>query len=225
MGLSRKSIFIVLLFLGLPSVAMAESVSFMVLGVIASDRPEEGVALLKFKSDNRVKAIKSGATIDGTTTLSLVERKYVEVQIKDKPYRIRVGSDVPRTFSPAAPADIGPISTTDGVERAGNEFRVNAALKENLVGENLGKVLMQAASEPYVENGIVRGFRLWDIEQGSIYQHAGFVNGDLITHINGMPLNDAGNAIKTLNSLRKATVAEVTFKRGGIEQNLTIRVQ
>ena len=56
---------------------------------------------------------------------------------------------------------------------------------------------------------LVSNLKLWDIEKDSIYEKAGFVDGDLITHINGTPLTGAGNAIKTLKSLRNAIDVEL----------------
>ena len=63
---------------------------------------------------------------------------------------------------------------------------------------------MQAAAVPYTKNGKLIGFKLLEIDEGSIYNVAGIQNGDVITHINDLPINDAGAAIRALTKLKKA---------------------
>lgn len=209
-----------------PEIVVASTVpdiEFIILGVIASDSQHKGIALVKSKKTGKVTAYKVGARLEKRTYLTRVKRKHVEIKINNQPYKLIVGADVPTSIESKKGQRLATTSS-GGIERSGDTLRVTASYKKHLIEENLSNVLMQAATEPYIENGQVVGFRLWEIDKGSIYEKAGFENGDIITHINGLPLNDAGAAIRTLNRLKKANNAEVTFRRGGVERNLKIEI-
>ncbi len=201
-----------------------EELEFMVLGVIASTKTNAGFALLKHKTTGKVLTLKEGSEVDKKIQILKVERQLVRFKKGDKEFVVDVGSDVPQSKSSVAGAP-KPVNLGNGLEKNGDELRVTSALKEKLVNEDLQTVLMQAAVEPFLENGAVKGFKIWDIEPNSIYEKAGLQNGDLITHINGIALKDAASAINTLKNLKNATEVDVTFVNGGAEKTLKIVVQ
>lgn len=223
-----KTILKGLLFLALMSwehISLAEerSIEYFVLGVITSSEDKGAVALLKHKPTGKVSAQKVGAKL-GSIKLFEIHRKFVLFEKNNEKLKVMVGSDDPTKYE-AQPKKPSSLNLAEGMQKSGNELRVQSALKEKLLTQDLPNILMQAAAEPYVKDGSILGFKLWEIEKNSIYEQAGFVDGDLITHINGMPLTGAGNAIKTLKSLRNAADVEITYITKGIEKNLMILVQ
>ena len=152
-----------------------------------------------------------------------IHRKFVLFSQDKNVFKVMVGTDDPLDYKVKKVAP--PVSISKGLDKSEGELRIQSALKEKLVNEDLSKVLMQAATEPFIQDGSILGFKIWDIEPESIYEKAGFKNGDLITHINGNPLTDAGNAIKTLRSLRDSTDVNITYQTRGQEKNLRILVQ
>lgn len=202
--------------------------SYVVLGVIASNAHQKGVALIKNRTNEKVSAVKVGDKVTGDIKLVEVKVKYIVMEQHGNQYKIEVGADIPNNIQDAARINDLPIAardvipSTEGLEKNGNTLKVNASLKEHIVGANLNKVLMQAATQPYMQDGKLKGFALWDIDEGSIYQIAGFQNGDIITHINGQQISDAGVAIRLLQGLKNATEADVQFLRGNSEQSLKI---
>ena len=209
----------------------AYGIDYYVLGVITSSEDQNAVALLKHKPTRKVAAFRLGDAV-GSMTLKEVALKHIILEQNKKTYKVMVGTDEPIDNSPAIEKNEPYVSSgassaemLSSTEKVGSELRVQEAFKEKLVNEDLTTVLMQAAAEPYLEDGSVVGFKLWEIEKDSIYDRAGFVDGDLITHINGTPLNGAGNAIKTLRSLRNANDVEITYVHKGSEKNLKILIQ
>ena len=58
------------------------------------------------------------------------------------------------------------LTNAQGIERRGDTLKVSRQLKDTLAsGEGLNKILMQAATIPYVENGKLIGFRLLEIDR------------------------------------------------------------
>ena len=75
---------------------------------------------------------------------------------------------------------------------------------------------MQATAIPQYDGNAIKGFSLTEIIPGSIFEHAGFREYDLVTAINGMPLNNIGATVKLLQGLKNAGSVEIAVVRGGI---------
>ncbi|MBF0441816.1 MAG: PDZ domain-containing protein, partial [Oligoflexales bacterium] len=210
---------------------VSASLNFIVLGVITSEDKSGGVALVKNKATGKVSAHKVGKYIDKQTLLQKVSRRHVTILVDGtQAYRLEVGAEVPVSISPnssqGAPSIAGTgVVKEDGFERVGGNVKVTTSYKDSLINDKLSQVLMQAATEPFVKDGKIIGFSLWDIEKNSIFEKMGLINGDVVTHINNQPLNDAGIAIRTLNQLKNTTNAVITYIRGGKEQTLNVEVQ
>ena len=199
---------------------------YKVLGVIASSESRQGVALLKHVKSGRVSALKEGQEVSKNLEIKKVSRKTVYFKWNGSDYSMRVGDEAPTLSSqekniPSVAKDLRNIV---GIERRGDVLMVSHSLKENLVGSGLNEILMQAAAVPHMEEGRMIGFKILEIEEGSIYEVAGLVDGDVITHINERPLNDAGVAIKTLQLLKDSSSASFGFIRNGQKQELRIQI-
>jgi type II secretion system protein C len=200
--------------------------NFLVLGVIASSKGREGVALLKDMNSQKTFAVREGTAFCTTCTLSLVGRKYIDVTINTKVYKLKVGDDTASAIADAANRMDYMVSNAEKeIRKDGNTVEVSSAYKEHLINADLSKILMQAAAVPQYENGRLKGFQLWDIEPQSVFEMAGLKDGDLITSINGAAITDVGMTIRQLNSLRNAPEATFNFVRNGTAQELKIVVQ
>lgn len=221
----RAVIFIMISLLSSISLAAPSQIDYLVLGVITSTEKGQGVALLKHSKSGKVMAYKNQSELKGGLKIVEVGRKHVLFEKDKELLKVFVGSDEPQKYQkdPAPKLDLA--KSSEGLERVGDHLRIQHRLKEKLLNEDLSTVLMQAATEPFVKDGMIQGFVLWEIEPDSIYDLAGLRNGDLITHINGMPLTDAGNAIQTLKSLKDAKEVDVTYVTAGAEKNLKISVE
>ncbi len=212
---------LLLLFLPFSSPALAIETGakgIEILGVIASGSEGQGIALVKIDGSPGTKAIRVGEHLDPDTKLTRVNRDFVDLLIKGKESKVRVGeSFVPSRF--AAPVAEGGIEKADG-----NKVKMTAAYRDLVTKTQLSKVLMQAAAVPYYVQGTLTGFRLWDIDADSVYDRVGFKNGDLITAINGNRLSDVGMAIRMLQGMRNEPRAEFTFMRNGEEQTIELVV-
>jgi len=76
------------------------------------------------------------------------------------------------------------------------------AYRDNLIGNELQKILMQATALPYFEEEKIVGFQLTQIDKDSIFSKGGFENNDVITNVNGLELNSISGAVKLLKSLK-----------------------
>lgn len=227
---SRRALPTKVLLLGLALAIWAQATTkeldFIVLGVIASNQPNQGFALLKEKSTGKVLTKKEGSALTNDLVLTKVATRFVNFTLAGKSFRVAVGSDMPENSTTAEETASSLLPLDQDLRKVGDELRVDSRLKNELIGPGLQKVLMQAAVEIKLTNGEVQGFVISEIEPGSIYEKAGFKNGDLITHINDIPLKDAASAVTTLTRLKSETSVSIKYKAGGVEpKNLQIVVE
>jgi type II secretion system protein C len=216
---------ILLSFLFGASLAQGNPFDYNVLGVIASSQNQKGVALIKQKTSGRVAAFREGQDIVAGCRIEKIFRKTVTFSYNSKFYELSVGDETPVEVKASAQSSVAEnLVHAEGIERQGNTLKVTRSLKDNLVGENLNKILMQAAAVPHVENGRLTGFQLLEIDQGSIFDIAGLKNGDIITHINEQPINDAALAIKALSQLKAANSATFSYIRNRKPMELVIQI-
>lgn len=221
-----------------PALATADLVDadgLLVLGVIASGEATDGVVLVKDQSTGRTFAVRVGQDVARDAKVRRVTREFVYIDWRGETLKIRVGEQVAQNRDSAYISGNADRRTSQyqlpggknqgGIERRGNEVHLSESLRDHVVKHDLSKVLMQAAAVPYYAGGRLQGFRLWDIEPGSLYEQAGFINGDIITAINGRPLTDVGLTMQVLQSLKSEPRAEVTLTRQGVEQTLRIVVR
>jgi general secretion pathway protein C len=96
--------------------------------------------------------------------------------------------------------------------------------RDKIVKEDLSQILMQASAIPHMENGAIVGFKLLQIDEGSIYSKAGLKDDDVITSINGTDLTSAAGAVSLLRSLKGANKLDVEMLRGGGKESISIQV-
>lgn len=90
---------------------------------------------------------------------------------------------------------------------------------------NISQLMMQARAVPNLVNGKPDGFRIVEIQPGSLYQEVGLMPGDVIESINGMTMSDPQNFMKALSTLGTATQVNLDLVRNGTPQTFSYQVQ
>jgi general secretion pathway protein C len=111
-------------------------------------------------------------------------------------------------------------ASTDGagiVERA-------RALRER-IRQNPMELARMVRFQPYVEDGELVGFRIQPrSDEAAVLQEAGIRPEDVVTRVNGIPLNDRAQANRALEELRDASMINVTILRDGRSERLSIPI-
>lgn len=96
----------------------------------------------------------------------------------------------------------------------GHAILISEQARDHIAGDGLMKILYQAASEPARdEDGDIIGWRLTDIETGSIYDVAGLRDGDIVTHIDDEALSDPHRAVELLRYVKGEPQFSYTVRR------------
>ncbi len=83
-------------------------------------------------------------------------------------------------------------------------------------GLDMGTIFSQGRLLPKWEDGALIGMELRDLEPNSLYEKIGLQEGDVITSVNGITLDDAAAASKLLPELAKGGPLEIETSGGPI---------
>jgi type II secretory pathway component PulC len=204
-------------------------VGIMIMGSIANTDAAKTVVLIKEQKSGKVRAVKKGFLVAGEFKVLEATAKYLLLEKKTGEKQLVYQSSFAREFAgsnsgPATASSDLDYYSEDGFERKAGKIRMTASFKENLINNDLSKVLMQASAIPHYVDGQIKGFQLLQIDKGSIFDNAGFKDNDVITSINGSALNNVSATIKLLHSLKAENHIEVEYDRNGQVSTATVEI-
>jgi type II secretion system protein C len=107
-----------------------------------------------------------------------------------------------------------PPSNTGVSRLASNRYVIGRATVDGNLSE-IGSLLAQIRAVPNMENGSANGFRLSQIQPGSIFQQIGLENGDVITEAQGQQITDPMRAMSLVSALRNSPSISLSLIRNG----------
>ena len=213
------------------NIVPAKDYQILIMGTIISQNKK--VALIKELESKKVKALRVDDSLLDKHRIVDIKKNYLT--IKDQARTVMLLKNQFADQSLATNHSLNRQSSSsnlnyreDGLNRVTSsdeiDIKITGAYRDNIIQNDLQKILMEAAATPKTKNNKIVGFVLTDITPGSIFEKAGFSNGDLIQSINSTLLNSPSTAIKILHSLKQETAVDVALIRDGAEMNMTISV-
>ena len=105
---------------------------------------------------------------------------------------------------------------------------VSSDLADDL-GEVREKILANPANasryirlQPERQNGNLVGYRIYPGADRGLFEKAGLKPGELVTAVNGQPLDNPAASLKLLSNLASASSASVTLERDGQQRTVTV---
>jgi type II secretory pathway component PulC len=203
----------------------------LIMGTISNRVSSDNVALIKEASTGRVRAVKPSFEIVGYRVRE-VSKKYVMLVKNNQTHLVylnKFSGEFKQTApvvsqTPTSYAALTDHYSEEGFERKGEQINISAKLRDKLVGEDLSTVLMQATALPEFIEGKIIGFKMLQIDAGSIFDKAGVRDHDVVTNINGIKLDSIPGAIKLLKSLKGTEQVSVELRRSGTPIKLNLNV-
>jgi general secretion pathway protein C len=104
---------------------------------------------------------------------------------------------------------------TPGIEKlAATQYNVSRSEVDKALAD-FNNILTQARAVPNIENGVASGYKLFQIVPGSIYDKLGLQNGDVVSGLNGNPINDPAKAFEMLSELKTSSHMELQVRKDG----------
>ena len=90
---------------------------------------------------------------------------------------------------------------------------------------NLDQLMDQAEIRPHIEEGRPSGISITAIKPNTVFRKMRLRNGDIITGVNGTPIETVEDAMKIFSDLRSASELQVEIKRRGQKRVLNYKIE
>ncbi len=91
--------------------------------------------------------------------------------------------------------------------------------------ENLGQLMQQATLRPHIEGGQPAGISITGIKPNALFRKMRLRNGDIITGVNGEPIQSVEDALRIFDQLSSGSNIQLQIKRRGREQTLDYSIE
>jgi general secretion pathway protein C len=193
--------------------APLSSANLVLAGTIATDDPKHGIAIISDGGPAKVFAV--GENVNGASLYSV----YLDHVILDR------GGNLETLKLPRLMAGGGGFTPA----RRGPPDRRATAAVDNLrrmVQQDPGLLdqVMRTVASYDNAAGKLRGFRAYPGRNKAIFSKLGLKPGDLVTAINGQPLDDPQHSQEVFNTIQSSNTVSVTIERGGARQDITLNI-
>lgn len=188
--------------------------ALVLTGVLATENPKQGMAIIG-ESAAAAKVVAVGQQVSGGAQLNSV---YNDRAIVDRngvlesvmlPRRMSGSMSVP----PPPPPPVAANSPDASLERM-----------RRLVADDPAVIGQIMRPQPVFAGGKMRGFRVYPGVNRQAFARLGLRAGDLVTAINGTPLDDKDRAQEIFSTLNSSTDARVSVTRNGRQQELVLNM-
>ena len=197
-----------------PANAPQSTANLVLAGTIATQDPKHGVAIISDGGPSKVYSV--GDRIGGATLHSV----YLDHVILDRGGQLETLL-LPRLLGPG-------MRGPSVARRAGGDPRTVAAVENirRMVQQDPGILDQVMRVVPSYDSaaGKLRGFRAYPGRNRQIFNKLGLKAGDLVTAINGTPLDDPQHGQEIFNTIQTSDHATVTIERGGQKQDITLNI-
>ncbi|MEC9375784.1 MAG: type II secretion system protein GspC [Pseudomonadota bacterium] len=107
------------------------------------------------------------------------------------------------------------------LRQTNNQNKTNNSIPQSLQN-NVASFTDVIRPQPFMPNGELMGYRIYPGRDRRKFATLGLRAGDLVTEINGMPLNNMQGDMETFRNLTTASQIVLTLERGNISMVVTI---
>lgn len=155
-------------------------------------------------------------TIAGSARITGIFEDRVVLRRDGRPETLRM--DLAKVSSGQTETEVAPSASGGDGGIKGRVQELRARLRENPL-----ELARMVRFQPYTEDGQLVGFRIEPrSEEAKLLKEAGVRPSDVVTRVNGIPLNDRQQGNRALRELRDASVVNLTILRDGRSEQLSI---
>lgn len=203
-----------------PAHAPLSSANLILAGTIATQDPKRGIAIISDGGPSKVYSV--GDSVNGAS-LHLVYMDHVILNRNGVLETLML----PRLLGP--PGAGGPPPPRAAVNRRIGPDARTATTVENIrhmVQQDPGLLdqVMRTVPSYDGQGGKLRGFRAYPGRNRVIFGKLGLRPGDLVTAINGQPLDDPQHSQEVFNTIQSSDHVDVTIERGGQRQDISLNI-
>lgn len=200
------------------------SLPLNLIGTLVHSDPAKSIAAIEVKSKNLTGSYIPGADVEGLATIEKIERGVVFIRNANTQALeyIEMKNANKVSFDASKPTVAAPTGSKDVQQLGNNSFQIKRAdlLKYT---NDLSSVLMQARAVPNRDpnTGEINGFRILDMQEGSIFSQLGLNRMDVLKGVNGEPVDSIQKAMELYNTMKNGNQVKLLIERGGKDQTNT----
>ncbi len=193
------------------------------IGTLVHSNPDKSLAAIEVKGKNQVISYTPGREIPGVAAIVKVERQKVIFRNlnSNRLEYIEMKKDAKVAFGGASTSGKGEVKKIDE-----NTFAIKRSdlLKYT---NNLSSILMQARAVPNRDpnTGNINGFRILDMQPGSIYEQLGLQKMDVIRSVDGTAVDSPAKAMELYRALKDSPRVTLQIERNGKAETKTFNIQ
>ncbi len=193
------------------------------LGTLRAGQPEWSLASILDLSAQRSLTVMVGDRLLSSTVLDILRERVIVLNNGRREYVSADTGDTPGL--PTTTKVTEPVGAWGAGIKAldANNYEVPRSEVDRAIN-NLNDIAMQARLVPAFKDGAPEGFKLFSIRPDSLYSKIGIQNGDVITRINGLDMNDPAKALEVYTKLKDAPRIDVDVDRNGTITRMTYNV-
>jgi general secretion pathway protein C len=193
--------------------APPSSMPLVLAGLLATEDPKEGMAIIG-ESAAAARVVSVGKQVPGGATLHSVYSDKAVIDRNGTLESVLLPRRSAGSFAPPPPPP--PVASQSG-DPAIDRMR-------RLVSDDPGLIGQVMRPQPVFAGGKMRGFRVYPGANRQAFARIGLRAGDLVTAINGTPLDDKDRAQEIFSTLNSSADARVTVTRNGRQQELVLNI-
>jgi general secretion pathway protein C len=159
-------------------------------------------------------------------TVKLILRQKVVLSVRDRDEILAMeeigaakkGSQSPRVARKSASPPKMPVSSYPRQLTLKSD-QIESAL------ENLDQLMNQARIRPHIEDGRPAGISITGIKPNTIFRKMRLRNGDILTGVNGAPIETVEDAMGIFGDLTSASEVQIEIKRRGRKRILDYKIE
>ncbi len=193
--------------------APTTSLRLVLAGTLAGPDPEQGWAIIGETAQN-ARVYATGSTVPGGARLKAV---YADRAILDRNGKLE-SLPLPRLAGGA-----GPVPVAYNPQRRTEQAAASLADSvRQLVEQDPAAVSEIIRPQPVFAGGQQKGYRVYPGRNRAQFARLGLMPGDLVTAVNGAPLDDPSQSLESLRSVGTGSPVMLTVERNGQVQQITV---
>ncbi len=130
---------------------------------------------------------------------------------------------VPRNTAPATPgAAVQPVFVAPKIAHGAVDWQ---KAMDQVAGGNAGDLARRVQVTPVLDNGRIAGLRVSTAGDAALMARLGLRPSDIVTAVNGIPVDSVARGQQILDSLGSATEVRVTVTRDGMPAELALKLR
>jgi type II secretory pathway component PulC len=191
------------------------------VGVVVSRRAEACVAILRAGERSRVVTV--GDTAFGGRVAAITPSTVV-LDFEDGRRELRLSAAAASTTSSGAPRP-APRAVERPEDEAGPSRTLERRVVERRLSAEIPRILAETTLLPVTSGAQTVGFALTRMPEGTLLSEAGLQPGDVLTHVNDVPIDSLPTLIRLWPQLQTASTLRAQILRNNQPLSLTVTLR